>query len=145
MAEVIIALGVISSVISCIEMGAKVADRLGYYLSRTKSPPQIFITLHDTIPLLITTFEEIRDACDDGRLDAKAQKRLTKTVEGCYRLVTILEEFLNECLPAEGDSFSQKTKKAIKSIRAEKTIGEIQRTLETYVLEANYAHHTTEH
>ena len=39
MAEVIIALGVISSVISCIEMSIKVSDRLDYYLSRTKSPP----------------------------------------------------------------------------------------------------------
>ena len=40
MAEAIIVLGVISSVISCIEMSLKVSDRLDYYLSRTKSPPQ---------------------------------------------------------------------------------------------------------
>ena len=137
MAEVIIALGVISSVISCIEMGSKIANRLDYYLSRTKSPPQIFLTLHDTIPLLITTFEDIRDACDDGRLDVESQKRLSKTVEGCHRLVTILEDYLNECLPAEGDTFVQKTKKALKSIRSEKAIGEIQRTLETYVSKAD--------
>ncbi len=73
MAEVIIALGVIGSVVSCIEMGSKVADRLEYYLSRTKSPPQVFVTLYDTLPLLITTFEEIRDVCNDGTLDLEAQ------------------------------------------------------------------------
>lgn len=132
MAEVIVALRVISSIISCIEMSVKVADRLDYYLSRTKSPPQIFITLHDTIPLLITTFEQIRDACDNGRLDEESQKRLAKTVDGCVRLTTLLENYLTECLPEPRDSFAQKTKKALKSIRSEKSIGEIQRTLETY-------------
>ncbi len=53
-------------------------------------------------------------------------------MDGCVRLTTLLEEYLNECLPAQGDSFAQKTKKAIRSIRTEKAIGEIQRTLETY-------------
>ncbi|KAL8910847.1 MAG: hypothetical protein Q9171_003885 [Xanthocarpia ochracea] len=130
MAEVIIALGVISSVICCIDMGSKVADRLEYYLSRTKSPPQIFVTLCDTIPLLTTTFVQVKDACDNGALDLESQKRLTKTVEGCRRLVTALEDHLQECLPAEGDSFAQKTMKAIKSIRSEKAIGDIQRNLE---------------
>lgn len=133
MAEVIIALGVISSVISCIEMGSKVADRLEYYLSRTKSPPQIFVTLYDTLPLLITAFEQVKDACDDGALEFEAQKRLTKTVDGCHRLVTALEDYLQDCLPAEGDSFTQKTRKAVKSIRSEKAIGDIQRNLEAYV------------
>jgi len=133
MAEVIIALGVIGSVVSCIEMGSKVADRLEYYLSRTKSPPQVFVTLYDTLPLLNTTFEEIRDACNAGTLDLEAQKRLTKTVEGCHRLVTTLEDYLQECLPVEGDSFAHTMKKAVKSIRSEKTIGEIQRNLETCV------------
>ena len=40
MAEAIIVLGVLSSVITCIEVGMKVSERLEYYLSRTKSPPQ---------------------------------------------------------------------------------------------------------
>lgn len=133
MAEAIIALGVISSIISCIDMGSKIAGRLEYYFSRTKSPPQIFVTLYDTLPLLITTFEQVKDACDDGALDLESQKRLTKTVEGCHRLVTVLEDYLQGCLPAEGDSFAQKTMKAIKSIRSEKAIGDIQRNLEAYV------------
>lgn len=132
MAEIIIGLSVISSVITCIEMGSKVADRLEYYLSTTKSPPQYFVTLHDTLPLLIATFEQVKDACDDGALDFESQKRLTKTVEGCRRLVTILENYLQECLPAEGDSFAQKARKVVKSIRSEKAIGDIQRNLEAY-------------
>lgn len=105
MAEVIIALGVISSVICCINIGSKIADRLEYYLSRTKSPPQIFVTLYDTIPLLITAFEQVKNVCDDGILDFESQKRLTKTVEGCCRLVTVLDH-MQDCLPAEGDSFA---------------------------------------
>ena len=133
MAEVIIALGVISSVICCIDMGSKVADRLDYYLSRTKSPPQIFVTLYDTIPLLITTFEQVKDASDDGALDFESQRCLIKTVKGCRRLLTVLEDYLQKCLPAEEDSFAQKTMKAIKSIRSEKAIGDIQRNLEAYV------------
>lgn len=81
MAEVMVALGVNSSVISCIETGVKVSDRLEYYLSRTKSPPQskllahfrqftssleaVFPTLHDTIPLLIENFENIKGASEE--------------------------------------------------------------------------------
>ena len=59
--EAIIALGVVST---CIDLSFKVADRLGYYLSRTKQPPQTFRTLHDQLPLLIQTFEEIKTACE---------------------------------------------------------------------------------
>ena len=59
MAEVIITLGVINPVISCIEWGSKIAHRLEYYLARTKPPPRIFVTLHDTMPLLITTSERL--------------------------------------------------------------------------------------
>lgn len=140
MAEVIIALGVISSVLCCIEMSSKVVGRLESYLSRTKSPPQIFVTLYDTIPLLNTTFEQVKNACDDGVLDLESQKRLTKTVEGCRRLITALEYHLQECLPAERDSFAQKTMKAIKSIRSEKTIEDIQRNLEAYVRLAGSCH-----
>lgn len=102
-------------------MGSKIANRLQYYLSRTKPPPRIFVTMHDTIPLLVTTFEEVKDACNDGNLDSESQKRLTKNVEGCHRFVAALEDYLQECLPVEGCSFAQKKKKAI---------CEIQRNLE---------------
>ena len=131
-AEAIIALGVVSSIINCIEMGIKVADRLEYYLSRTKQPPQIFRTLHDQLPLLIQTFEEIKTACEKELILAEQQKSLLKTVQGCVRLTKVLEAQLEECLPLPDDSFLTKGKKAIKSIKAEKNIAEIQRVLETY-------------
>lgn len=85
-AEAIIALGVISSIVSCIEMSFKVADRLEYYLSRTKQPPQIFRTLYDQLPLLIQTFEEIKTACEKEKISTEQQKSLLKTVQGCVRL-----------------------------------------------------------
>ena len=96
------------------------------------------MTLHDTIPLLIETFENIKAACEAGYLDEESQKRLSKTVDGCVRLTAQLETFLDECLPSPDDTFTQKTKKAIKSIRSEKAIGEIQRTLETYVMRLSH-------
>ena len=132
MAEVIIALSIVSSVITCLEMGSKVAERLKNHLSRTKSAPQIFGTLLDTLPLLLTALEEVKNACDEGTLNSESQNRLTKTVEGCRRYITLLEDRLQEFLPAEGDSLAQKTKKACKSKRAQKAVGDIQRNLETY-------------
>ena len=131
-AEAIIALGVISSIITCIDMSFKVVDRLDYYLSRTKQPPQIFLTLHDQIPLLVQTFEAIKKDCERGKISLDQQRSLLKTVHGCVRLIKLLEAHLEECLPLPDDSFMAKGKKAIKSIKAEKNIVEIQRTLDTY-------------
>ena len=131
-AEAIIALGVVSSIISCIDMSFRVVDRLGYYLSRTKQPPQIFRTLYDQLPLLIQTFEEIKTACEKEKISIEQQKSLLKTVHGCVRLTKELEANLEECLPLPDDSFLMKGRKAIKSIKAEKNIAEIQRILETY-------------
>lgn len=130
--EAIIALGVVSSIITCIDMSFMVADRLGYYLSRAKQPPQTFRTLHDQLPLLIQTFEEIKTACEKEKISVEQQKSLLKTVQGCVRLTNALEENLEECLPLPDDSLLIRGKKAIKSIKAEKNIAEIQRTLETY-------------
>ena len=61
---------------------AKVADRLEYYLSRTKQPPQIFRMLYDQLPLLIQTFEEIKSACEKEKILAERLKSLLKTVQG---------------------------------------------------------------
>ena len=108
------------------------ADRLEYYLSRTKQPSQIFRTMHDELPLLIQTFEEIKTACEKEKISAEQQKSLLKTMQGCVRLTKMFEAKLEECLPSPDDSFLIKGKKAIKSIKAEKYIAEIQRTLETY-------------
>lgn len=132
MAELVVAIGLVSSIITCIEMSSKVAHRLEYYLARTKNPPHIFITLGDQLPLLIQTFQQIKSACDENKLDLDSQKALVRTVEGCVRLTTLLENYLNDCLPIENDSFAQKAKKVVKSIRSEKAIEDIQRTLEAY-------------
>ena len=131
-AEAIVALGVISSIISCIDMSYKVADRLDYYLSRTKQPPQVFITLHDQIPLLVQTFEKIKTSCERDKISLDQHKSLLKTVNGCVRLTKMLEAYLEEYLPLPDDSFLVKGRKALKSIKAEKYIVEIQRTLDTY-------------
>ena len=132
MAEVIIALSIVSSVITCLEMGSRAAERLRYHLSRTKSAPQIFGTLLDTLPLLFTALEQVKGACHEGTLDSESQNSLTKTVEGCRRLITVLDDRLQEFLLAEGDSLAQKAKKAFKSKRAEKAVGDLQRNLEAY-------------
>ena len=132
MAEVIIARGFISSVTSCIDMGSKISERLECYLSR-RSPLLFYVTLRDTIHLLISTFEQLKSACENGVLDFDSQKRLMESVEGCRRLLNALEDYLQECLPAEGDSFEQKVTKYFKIIPFMKAIGDIQRNLEAYV------------
>lgn len=131
-AEGLIAIGVVSSIVTCIDMSFRVADRLGYYLSRTKEPPQTFRTLHDQLPLLIQTFEEIKTACGEEKISVEQQKSLLKTVQGCVRLIKALEANLEECLPMPDDTFFTKGKKVIKSFKAERKIAEIQRILETY-------------
>lgn len=131
-AEAIIALGVVSSILTCIDMCFKVVDRLEYYLSRTKQPPQTFRTLHDQLPLLIQTLEEIKTACEKEKISVEQQKSLLKTVQGCVRLTKTLEVTLEECLPLPDDSIWIAGKKVIKSFKAEKNIAEIQRILETY-------------
>ncbi len=66
MAELVIAIGLVSSIITCIEMSSKVAHRLEHYLPRTKNPPHVFITLGDQLPLLIQTFQQIKSVCDEN-------------------------------------------------------------------------------
>lgn len=132
MAEGLIAIGVISSIIICIEMSFKVADCLGFYLSRTKNPPQTFCRLHDQLPLLIQIFEEIKTACEEEKISIEQQKSLLKTVQGCVRLIKALKANLEECLPMANDTFLTKGKKVIKSFKAEREIAKIQRILETY-------------
>lgn len=126
------ALGVVSSIITCVNMSFVVADRLKHYLSRTKQPPQIFRTLHDQIPLLIQTFEKIKTACETEKISTEHQQFLLKPVQGCVRLTEALEAHLEECLPLPDDSFLTKGRKAIKSIKTEKNIAKDQRILETY-------------
>ena len=59
-------------------MSFKGADRLEYYFSRTKQPPQIFRTLYDQLPLLIQTFEEIKTACEKEKISTEQGKVFTE-------------------------------------------------------------------
>ena len=131
MAEIIIDPGVISSVISSIELGFEIVNRLDSY--KKKSPPQVFVKLCDTIPLLISTFEQVKAACNNGGFSLKLQRRLTKTVEGCHRLITALEDNLQRILPGEVDWSAENAMKDVQNIRSVEAIEDIHRNLETYV------------
>ena len=82
--------------------------------------------------MLVQTFEVIKKDCERGKISLDQQNSLLKTVQGCVRLIKLLEALLDDCLPLQDDSFMVKGRKAIKSIKAEKNIVEIQRALDTY-------------
>ena len=68
MAETILALGLASSIITCMGMTATVIKRLEFYMQRGKNLPTIFAVLLDQLPLLLHTFEQVKAACDNGQI-----------------------------------------------------------------------------
>ena len=132
MAEAVAAIGLAASITTFVGVGVRVLARLREYRSTTQEIPKVLRDVTTQLPLMIDIMERIESGCADGSLPTGTQHALSKVVEGCLAQITLLDGLVEEMLPASTDSAWRRRHKAYKSIRKEKDVATIQRTLESY-------------
>ncbi|KAI4121535.1 MAG: hypothetical protein LQ347_006820 [Umbilicaria vellea] len=132
MAEAVAAIGLAAAIITFVDVGGEVLSRLREYRSTTQEIPRVLREITTQLPLMIDIMERIKSGCADGSLSTDTQHALSKVVEGCRSQIILLKEMVDDMLPASTDSAWRLGRKIYKSIRQEKNVATIQRTLESY-------------
>ncbi|KAH0551387.1 hypothetical protein GP486_007398 [Trichoglossum hirsutum] len=132
MAEAITAAGLAASIVTFADVSTKALARLREFHSITQEVPSVIQDITTQLPVIVDIMTRIEKRCGGSSLTADEQHRLSHVVDGCFRQVTLLNGLIEKMLPNLTDSKWQRTRKAIASIRKEKVIAVIQRTLETY-------------
>lgn len=144
MAEAVAIVGLVSSIVSLVELSAGVVSRLYEFTSKTSEVPESFRSLSIRLPLLTVTLQRIQTQAKAGRLPDDVTKALTAVVDNTSEQVSAVQTCLSKILPPEGASKLERALKALKSLAKE---DEIQQALEK--IEKNndilVFHQTTRH
>src|SRR5436305_3976382 len=129
MAEALAAVGLAASIVTFVDVSGKVLARLHEYHTISREAPGIFQDTKTRLPLLVDIVTRIKKRCEDGYLATDAQHALSDTVEGCLKQITLLDGLIEKMLPTSTDCAVQRARKAVASVRKEKNVAAVQRTL----------------
>jgi hypothetical protein len=104
MAEALVIVGLVSSIVQFVDYSSKVVERLGEFQSNLDEVPKTFKDIKTELPLLINTLKRTEDQVRAGDVSQDTQDALFLVVEGCRDQLKILDDILFKTLPKVGDS-----------------------------------------
>jgi hypothetical protein len=128
MAEAVVVIGTVASVIQLASLGWKVVKQINDYQTSTKGVPSIYKEISIQLPQVIHICTKIKD--ED--LVFSSTPAFAQLVEGCIQHVGALDVLIARALPMKEDSTIVKVRKAVANARLEKKLLDLQRTLESY-------------
>jgi hypothetical protein len=133
MAEALVIVSVVASIVQLVDFSTRVVSRLDEFYSVTKEVPRSFRHIKTELPLLATTLAQLKGAIGTTSITNKSTKALVPVIAGCNEQVTKLDAILEKTLPEANDSLRTKGKKAIVSLHYDSKVESITKTLRSYV------------
>ena len=127
MAEAVAIVGLVASIVSLIELSAKIVSRLHEFNSKSSEVPESFRSLSTRLPLLTATLQHIQSQAEDGHFPDDVTIALMVVVDDTFKQVSDIQISLSKVLPSEGASKLERALKALKSLAKE---DKTQRALE---------------
>ena len=144
MAEAAAIIGLVASIASLVDLGAKVVSRLHDFTSKSLEVPELLHSLSTRLPLLTATLRHIQSQAEAGRISDDVTNALTDVVNDTSKQVSDIQISLSKVLPSDGASKLERALKALKSLAKEdkiqRALEKIDRNNDTLVL-----HQTTRH
>jgi len=123
-------LAVVSSILQILDFGSKIAHRLREFYDSRNQVPRSFQEIKNTLPALTDVLKRI---AEDDCFNKDTPEAILDVVKDCQLQVEQLDIVLEEALPAEGDPLWRIGKKALSSIRQEKKMQQITKTIQNYI------------
>lgn len=132
MAEVLAVIGVVASIATFLDIGAKVYARLNDSDAASLRAPNVFRSVADQLPLLTETVKSIEEACHTGNVSEAQQQAISRTLEGCSRQLAQLEVEIQQSFADANESAWRRRKRTLSILSSQKRTVNILRTLEHY-------------
>lgn len=138
MAEALAVVSVVANIIQLVDFGTRVLSRLEQYQSTVAEVPEAFRHIKTELPVLLLALSQTKAASDAGQLGDTSKRALLQVIEGCTAQIKALDGVIEKALPAPGDSWTSRGKKAIRSLRYDAKVERITRVIRGYVQTLTY-------
>jgi hypothetical protein len=139
MAEVLVAVGAVASIVQLVDFGHRAVRRLNEYQSAFGALPETFRGIKTELPLLLHVLEQTKEVIDKGQIGEQTIEALDPVVVACKEQVEQLDNIFEAILPT-GNSWREKTKKGVKSLALESKVERIEAALGRYIQVLTYYH-----
>jgi hypothetical protein len=140
MAEALAVVGVVASIVQLIDFGSKVLLRLNEFQSNAREIPKTFQHVKAELPVLLDTLEQTKTAIETGSIRDETKKALLPAIDGCRTQIESLDILIMKVLPLAGDSWRERSRKVISSLRQDAKVGKIRSDLQGYIQTLTYYH-----
>jgi hypothetical protein len=140
MAEALAVVGVVASIVQLIDFGSKVLLRLNEFQSNAREAPQTFQHIKAELPVLLDTLEQTKTAIETASIRDETKKALLPAIDGCRAQIESLDILIMKVLPLAGDSWRERSRKVISSLRQDAKVGKIRSNLQGYIQTLTYYH-----
>jgi hypothetical protein len=140
MAEALTVVGVVASIVQLIDFGSKVLLRLNEFQSNAREAPQTFQHIKAELPVLLDTLEQTKTAIETGSIRDETKKAVLPAIDECRTQIESLDSLIMKVLPLAGDSWRERSRKVISSLRQDAKVGKIRSNLQGYIQTLTYYH-----
>jgi hypothetical protein len=140
MAEALAVVGVVSSIVQLVDFGSKVLQRLHEYQTAVGEIPKSFRAIKRELPILLDTLEQTKSAAKNDTLREETRLALLPVIEGCVNNVKALDDIIDKNLPVTGDSWKEKSRKAVASFRQDAKVNRIIGEIQSHIHTLTYYH-----
>ena len=140
MAEALAVVGVVASIVQLIDFGSKVLLRLNEFQSNAREIPKTFQHVKAEFPVLLDTLEQTKTAIETGSIRDETKKALLPAIDGCRAQIESLDILIMKVLPLAGDSWRERSRKMISSLRQDAKVRKIRSDLQGYIQTLTYYH-----
>jgi N-terminal domain on NACHT_NTPase and P-loop NTPases len=133
MAEAIAAVGIVASIVQLADFGGKVLHRLNEFQSNVGDIPKTFQYVKAELPILLETLKQTQLSVENGNGGEETKKAVLFIVNACLAQISLLDDLVDRALPKETDSWTRKTRKAVRSIRQDAEVAKITANLRGHI------------
>lgn len=133
MAEALTVVGAVASTIQLIDFTAKVFERLNDYIHHVEEVPETLRGIRLHLPLFIEALRRTQFHIDHGHFTPTISVVLEMFIDECNSQMLLLQEILTTVTPIREDSKMLRSRKAICSLKQEKSLKKIHSNLSGYI------------
>jgi hypothetical protein len=140
MAEAFVVVGAVASIVQLVDFGSKVLLRLNDFQSTTGEIPKTFQHIKAELPVLLDTLKQTKSALEGGSISDETKSALLPAIDGCRTQIALLDTIIGKVVPLPSDSWRERGRKAISSLRQDGKVQHIRANLQGYVQTLTYYH-----
>lgn len=140
MAEALVVVGTVASIVQLVDFGSKVLLRLNEFQSSIGEIPKSFQHIKAELPVLLDTLEKTKTAIETGSVQDETKKALLPAIDGCRTQIEVLDILIRKALPLSHDSWRERSRKAVSSLRQDGKVKKIRTDLQGYIQTLTYYH-----